>query len=365
MPYDAPVIADARSALRSRFSPGAGVAYLDAATYGLPPDTTVAAMHRALDMWQAGTAQWIGDWDRPAERARVAFASLVGTVPERVTLLPQLSVGMGIVAANLGPGDEIVVPDDEFTSVLFPLLLAKERGATVREVPQPEVADAIRPTTTHVAFSLVQMQTGRVAALADILDRAEAVGARVTVDATQGIPFVDVAQHLGRIDHLLLSGYKHVLCPRGTAFLVHGRGDGSHLSPIAANWRAADDPYGRYFGGPLTLAADARRFDVSLAWLPWVGAVESLEALVTWKPTGAFDDVLAQSRSLAGRLGTKWEGASLVCAPIRDAAGASDALAEAGVRASVRGTAIRCAPHVWTTDEDLDRAVEALTPFLG
>ena len=35
----------------------------------------------------------------------------------------------------LGPGDEVVVPADEFTSSLFPLLVAKDRGAVVREVP--------------------------------------------------------------------------------------------------------------------------------------------------------------------------------------------------------------------------------------
>ena len=46
-----------------------------------------------------------------------------------------MSVGVGLVAAGLGPADEVVVPDDEFTSVLFPLLVARERGATVREVP--------------------------------------------------------------------------------------------------------------------------------------------------------------------------------------------------------------------------------------
>jgi hypothetical protein len=54
-----------------------------------------------------------------------------------------------------------------------------------------------------------------------------------------------------------------------------------------------------------------------------------------------------------------------VCAPIRDAETARSALADAGIRVAVRGTAIRCAPHVWTTDDDLDRVVEVLTPFLG
>ena len=87
---------------------------------------------------------------------------------EGVALLPAVSVGVGLVAAALGPGDEVVVPVDEFESVLFPLLVAEQRGAVVRRVPFGELADAIRPSTTLVAFSLVQMQTGLRADLAAI-----------------------------------------------------------------------------------------------------------------------------------------------------------------------------------------------------
>ena len=349
--------------IRACFAPGDGIAYLDTATYGLPPEPTVRAMHKALDDWQAGRAQWIADWDRPAEDARTSFAQLIGVGADQVVLLPALSVGIGIVAERLGKGDEVVVPDDEFTSVLFPMLVATERGATVREVPLAHLADEIRPSTTLVAFSLVQMQTGRMADLARILDAAAAAGARVLVDATQATPFVPLRGAIDRIDYLVVAGYKHLLCPRGVAFLAVRRDRIDSLRPIAANWRAADDPYGRYFGGPLTLAADARRFDVSLPWLPWVGAVQSLRLLVEWQATDAFEEVLGMSRQLAGRLGQPWEGATLVCAPISDAEAARAALASAGVRASVRGTAIRLSTHVYTTESDLDRAVEAMAPF--
>lgn len=90
------------------FSPGQGVTYLDSATYGLPPTPTIEAMRVALDAWQAGTADWVADWDRPAEAARAFFAALVGTTPDRVALLPALSVGVGLVAERLGPQDEVV-----------------------------------------------------------------------------------------------------------------------------------------------------------------------------------------------------------------------------------------------------------------
>jgi kynureninase len=202
---------------------------------------------RAIDAWQAGTADWIVDWDRPAEAARASFAALVGSTVGRVALLPALSVGVGYVATGLGSGDQVVVPSDEFTSVLFPLLLARERGARVREVPFERLVDEIGVSTTLVALSHTQMQTGRTAPLAAILDRAEAVGARVLLDVTQAVPLVPLAPYVDRIDYLVASGYKHLLCPRGTAFLVVRPDRLADLPPLDANWRQ-DQPYGR-FGG--------------------------------------------------------------------------------------------------------------------
>ena len=351
--------------IRSLFAPAAGIAYLDSATYGLPPEPTIRAMRRALDVWQDGSADWIRDWDRPAEAARASFAALVGTTAARVSLQPAVSVGVGLVAERLGPADEVIVPADEFTSVLFPLLLARERGTTVREVAFDRLVDAIGPRTTLVATSLTQMQTGRTADLGAILDRAAEVGARVLLDATQAIPFVPLAPVIDRIDYVVVAAYKHLLCPRGVAFLVVRPDRLAGLAPLEANWRAATEPYGRYFGGPLTLPDDARRLDVSLAWLPWLGAVESLRLLEAWAPTGAFDSALDLARDLADRLGVAWGGASLVCAPIADADGVREALRAAGVRAAVRGTAIRCATHVYTTAEEIDRAARAIEPFLA
>ncbi len=204
-PPEVTVLSQVRSsvdaAIRALFTPAPGIAYLDSATYGLPPEPTVRAIRVALEAWQAGTADWIVDWDRPAEAARSSFANLIGVATDAVSLMPAVSVAVGLIAAELGPEDEIVVPADEFTSVLFPLLLARERGAVVREVALERLPDEIRPSTTLVATSLVQMQTGRMADLGAILDRAAAVGARVLVDATQAIPFVSdrVRHRSGRL----------------------------------------------------------------------------------------------------------------------------------------------------------------------
>src|SRR5919198_4559818 len=109
-------------------------------------------MREAEEQWRAGTAYWV-DWDREAERARAAFGRLIGAAGSRVALMPAVSAGVGIVAADLKPGDRVVLAAAEFTSVLFPLLVARQRGVEVVEVADVDrLAEAITPGTTPVAL---------------------------------------------------------------------------------------------------------------------------------------------------------------------------------------------------------------------
>jgi selenocysteine lyase/cysteine desulfurase len=348
------------------FAPARGRIYLDAATYGLPPRDTVRAMRRALVAWERGTGRWIEDWDAVAEDCRASFASLIGASAAEISLQPAVSVAVAIVAASLRSGEEVVVPENEFTSVLYPLLVAERRGVRVRQVDISDLPDAIRDGTTLVATSLVQMQTGIAAPLAAITAAAARHGSRVLIDATQAVPMMPaIGRHIGDIDYLVCAGYKHLLSPRGTAFLYVRESSWDSLPPIDAGWRAGDLPYGRYFGGPLQLAPDAARFNVSLAWFSWVGARESLRLLVEWQAADAMDRVRAQAARLAKGLGIPDKGTTLVCAPISDEAGLARAVKAARIRASVRGGSLRLSPHLHNTSADIERAVEVVAPFVA
>lgn len=347
------------------FHPDPGLTYLDTATYGLPPDPTIRALREALETWQAGTASWV-EWDRQSERARVAFARLIGAPPSRVALMPTVSVGMGMVASALEPGDRVVVPAAEFRSVLYPLLVAKERGVEIVEVDDVDgLVEAITPGTSLVALSLVQMQTGRVLPIREIVDRAAAVGARVLLDATHGVPFVSLDDVIDRLDYVLVHAYKHLLCPRGVSFLVLREDHIGRLPATAASWRSSDNPYTQFFGGPLTLADGAAGYDASLDWHAWVGAAESLELLVEWQAAGALEEPIALARSLTDRLGIPWGGGTLVCLPIDDAERVRAVLAEHRIKAAFRGTAIRFSTHVYNDEADIQRAAAAVAPVVS
>jgi len=355
-------VRDALAEVRALFDPAPGTIYLDSATYGLPPRPTVTAMHRAIDGWQAGTADWVTAWDQAGEACRRSFAQLIGAQAATIALVPSVSVGVGMVAATLKPGDEVVIPDDEFTSVLFPLLVVEreQRGVRVRTVPFEYLAASIDRSTRLVAFSLVQSQSGRTADLESILTAARAAGARTLVDATHAIPFVPLERHLPRIDYLVCAAYKHLLSPRGVAFLHVAAEHWDTVPPLLANWRSASDPYGRYYGGELDLAPTAARFDVSLAWFAWAGAAVSLGLLVDWQRQGVLDEVVRLARRLASQLGLPEPVGSVLSVPVDDAEAVRAHLAAAGVRAAVRAGSVRLSPHVYNTAAELDIAAAAL-----
>jgi selenocysteine lyase/cysteine desulfurase len=356
-------VVDALADVRKLFDPSPETIYLDAATYGLPPKPTVEAMHQAIDDWQAGRADWVSAWDMRGEACRASFGELIGAPPESIALIPTVSVGVATVAATLKAGHEVVVPDGEFTSVLFPLLVAaRERGASVRTVPLASLADSIQPTTRLVAFSLIQSQSGHAADVASIVAASQRVGAQTLVDATHAAPFVPV--HADRVDYIVCAAYKHLLSPRGVAFLYVASKHWLDVPPVLANWRSSSHPYGNSYGGRLDSAPNAARFDVSLAWFSWAGAAVSLGLLAEWQRQGLLQHPVDLARRLAVHLGLPEPAGSVISVPVDDAESVRTHLAAAGIKTAVRAGSVRLSPHVYNTAAQIDRAAEALARFV-
>ncbi|WBB89695.1 aminotransferase class V-fold PLP-dependent enzyme [Verrucosispora sp. WMMC514] len=329
--------------------------WLNTASYGLPPDPAWDALQDALAGWRVGRGAW-EDWGAATDRCRTAFASLVSVPVGDVAVGATVSQLLAPVAAALPTGARVLVPEVEFTSNLFPWLVQAERGVEVRTVALAELAASIDPGTDLVAFSLVQSADGTVAAYDEIVAAARAHGALVAVDATQAcgwLPF-DAA----RADVVVAGGYKWLMAPRGTAFAYLAPGLRDRLRPDAAGWYAGRDPHASYYGPPLRLADDARRFDLSPAWFSWVGAVPALELLleIGVEQVRAYDVALA-NRFLAG-LGQPPGHSAIVTVEVPDA---QEKLERAGVRAAVRAGRVRASFHLYSTTEDVDLALDALT----
>ena len=347
--------AEVRLAAAQRlFSPE--TTYLNTASYGLPPRTAFEALAAAADEWRHGRTGF-GGWDRSVGAARATFARLAGVEEGDVATGTAVSAFAGIVAAALPPGARVLCAEGDFTSVLFPFLVQERRGVTVELVPPDRIPEALDGRHDLVAVSAVQSADGRVADLDALAASAAHHDVRAFVDVTQALGWLPV--DCSRFDYTGCAGYKWLLSPRGTAFFTVREERRDELVPHAAGWYAGEVVPESYYGAPLRLAHDARRFDLSPAWLNWVGAAPALALL---EEVG-IDAIHAYDVRLAARLG---EGLGL---PPGDSAivsvsglddRAAERLAQAGVIAAGRGGALRLSCHLYTTERDVDRALEVL-----
>lgn len=279
-------------------------------------------------------------------------------------MVSSVSSATGLIASSLKSGDVVVVAKDEHVSDLFPLLVAERRGVEVRQVPAAGLADAIEAGVTLVVLSLVPMQTGRVADLATICQRARQAGVQVLVDSTHATPFVSISDHIADIDFLVCAGYKHLLGMRGSSFLYVRADRVTEIIPSFASWRSGERPFELFYGGPLSLAEDAARFNVSLAWLPWIGITQSLPLIVGWRDDGSLEGARSLADRLARDIGLEPTGSSLVCAQVRDMTATRAALEAAHIRASTHAGVVRFSVHVWNTVDDVDLAAATIRPYL-
>jgi selenocysteine lyase/cysteine desulfurase len=340
--------------MRDTFPDGSG--YLAACTAGLPLSATTAAMHADLDAWSRAesTPTAYGDL---AERGRAAFARLVAVSPDRVAIGSQTSVMVGFVAASIPDGAEVLVADGDFSSVVFPFLAQAHRGVRVRSVPLADLAASITADTWLVAWSAVQSATGVVADDGAIVATAAASGTRTLCDLTQaaGVRPVDASRYDVTVTH----AYKWLCCPRGVAFLTVSDRALAEIRPVAAGWYAGDDVWSSCYGPDMTLAADARRFDVSPAWQAWSGAVPALEFFAASDMPSVWRHATRLGDRLCVGLGLAQQGQAVVTWADPDGCDLAR-LQAAGLVVSGRAGRVRVAFHLWNDDADVDAVLSAL-----
>lgn len=324
--------------------------YFDTPTYGLAPITSFDAVVEAARRWRSGGAT-MAEYDEAVARSRQLFARILGVDVDRVAIGSNVSTLVGPVAAGIRPGSKVLVPDGEFTSLLFPLLV--NRDLEVRTVALEGLAASIDHSIDVVAFSLVQSSNGAVAAAAEVVEAARQVGAVTMVDATHAagwLPFDPLS-----FDFVFVAAYKWLLCPRGVAFMVVN--SDVDIPAVNAGWYSGEDPWASIYGGPLRLADSARRFDTSPAWMAWVGAVPSLELVDSLGVDRIHAHDLALANAVREGVGMDPSTSAIVTLPISD----PQRLGAAGIKTAVRASAVRIGCHIHNSAADVDALLESLS----
>ncbi|MFJ1575520.1 MULTISPECIES: aminotransferase class V-fold PLP-dependent enzyme [unclassified Streptomyces] len=333
--------------------------YLNTSSCGLLPRRSVEAVQTlARENGTGRGGEGAGSFETVGA-ARDSFARLAGVPAERVAVGGSVAVHVGLIASALRPGDEVLFPEGEFSSVITPF--AVRGDLLLRYAPLEKLAAEVRPGTALVAFSAVQSADGRVADLPALRAAAAAHGARTLLDASQSAGWLPL--DAGAYDYTVTGGFKFLLCPRGTSFLTVTEEAQETLTPRHAGWVAAEDLWGSTYGPVERLATTARRFDEPPAFLSYHGAERSLTLLeeIGVDAIHAHDTALA-ARFRAGLTGLGHEpvpGESAIVS-VPGLTHRHPDLRRAKVAVSLRAGYVRASFHLYNTTADVDRALDVL-----
>ena len=383
------------SGYRSLFSLPPELHYLNCAFMAPASKRVAAAGREAIERIEAPARLGVPDFFEPGTRCRGLFAEIIGAPdPDRVALIPSVSYGMATVARNtpLGTGQTVVVVEEQFPSVVYTWRRAcREAGATLRTVAAPDTAGsraeawntallaAIDERTAVVAIPELHWTDGLRFDIAAIGARARAVGARFVIDGTQSVgalPF-----DVGRIrpDALVCAGYKWLTGPYAVGAAWYGPAfDGG--TPIEENWitRTGSDRFSELVNYRDGYRPGAIRYDVgersNFVLMPMFEA--GLEQVRAWGPETVAAHTRALTAAAADRLRAlgcriedeRWRAGHLLGVRLPagvDVAQIGRSLAARQVSVSLRGGAIRVAPHLYNDAADMDALVNVVASAAG
>jgi selenocysteine lyase/cysteine desulfurase len=328
------------------------------------------------------------DFFEDAEEIRALFARLVGGDADGVAIIPSVSYGISVAAANVPvrEGEKIVILEDQFPSNVYAWSgLAEQSGASLVTLPRPEDLDWTRALleeidtdTAVVAVPNCHWTDGSLVDLASVGESVREAGAALVVDAIQSLgahPF-DVSEL--RPDFLVAASYKWLLGPYGVGYMYVGE-EYREGKPIEHNWinrRGSQD-----FSG-LVVYQDAfqpgaRRYDVgersNFALLPM--AAEALRQLIDWgvenvsETIGTLTDLVEERAGALGMVTIPKERRARHMIGLMLGPDAPDDLATRltthNVYVSVRGPSVRVSPHLYNTESDVYQLFDVLERVAG
>lgn len=348
MSVDSPLLP---SSVRDAFAPT--VTYLNASSYGLMPVTAVEAVMVSEHERMRGEFS-LAAVDPVIATCRSSFAALTGMRADQVAIGSQVSQLVGLVAESLPEGANVLVPEGEFTSVLWPFL--SRPGLRVRTVPLRDLAAAIRPDDDLVATSAVQSADGAVADMPAVVAAARANGARVLFDLSQAAGWLPV--HDSGADWVVSVGYKWLLAPKGSAFLAGTDEALDTLRNLATGWYSGFDPWQTCYDGPLRQATDARRFDLAPTWPAWLGQRATFDLIESIGIDAIHRHNVALANRLRAGLGLPDGNSAVVAIEIDPAV--TERLNAAKVIGSMRAGKLRLSCHLYNTEDEIDHTLNAL-----
>ena len=371
---------------RVEFAVPDDVAYFNTASLGpllhVVRDAGEEALRRRAAPWTISADDWFTD----IETLRALVGRLVGDDGDGVAFVPATSYGFAVAALNLPvpSGSRIMVLAGEYPSGVYTWRRhAAQFGAEVLTVGREPgqswtdaVLDGLDERVAIVSVPQVYWTDGAWVDLEAVAARAREVGAALVVDVSQSLGVVPLDVRALDPDFVVSVGYKWLLGPLGRGYLwvAPRHRDGA---PLEQNWivRAGAEDFTRLTDYRDEYQPGARRFDhgqrTQFELTPM--AIAAVGQVLEWGVETVAARLAAVTDEIVSRLGAiglspSWgeRGPHLLGLNLPEdmRSAAVTAMAEARCYASVRSTSLRLAPHLHTSDEDVDRLVDTLRAAL-
>lgn len=368
------------SEFRSHFPITQKWAFLDHAAVAPIPDVAVAALHDyAASLAENGVAA-VKDWITRIGHVRKLASRLINAPsPDDVYFVPNTTHGVGVIAEGFPwqPGDNLVVPAEEYPANQYPWMNLARRGVTVRNVPSrgnriaiDDIRAAMDARTRVLAISAVEFASGYRNDLDSLGELCREMSVFFFVDAIQSLGVFPLDVQRTPIDALAADGHKWLLGPEGAGIGYIRREWIERLHPIGIGANSVVKPFA-YSTIDFTLKPHAGRWEGGAYNVPGIAALgasldlllsvgfESLERRVI-----ELTDYLCDKAASAGlevfSSRTPGEKSSIVSLMKPDVPpeAVMKMCRAAGIVVNNRAGRIRVSPHAYNTPKELDRFLE-------
>lgn len=334
---------------------------------------------------------WEG-WIVEVERARAAFADLIGTVPANIAVGSSVSQLASSVASALVTAEpaqsarrRILSSVADFPGVAHAWLATRAYGWQVDmlETDEQGCVSAERfhaasgPETALISAPHVAYANGALLDLAELAEIAHTRGSLLFVDAYQSIGTLPIDVQASDVDFLAAGVLKYLCASAGIAFLyVHPRVQ-ERLRPTVTGWFGRQNPFA-FEARQLDYADSAARFDLGTPPVLNAYAARAGIELVQAAGLAAIRAHILHLSTLAAAQ-AEYLGLTLSGPPAASARGATTAietsspeqahqieaaLRQRSIMVSARGHLVRLAPHGFTLEQEVIEALNAIAQLL-
>ncbi len=359
--------------------------YLDHAAVSPMPNRTAAVLRQRIDTFQNPSLE-DGSRERFGLLAKERVGRLMNVPATQIALQTNLGEAMAAVANGLSwkPGDQVVIPEMEFSSLVYPWMNLQSRGVDVvwaskrgPSTPLASIEAAMSERTRVVAVSHVEFLNGYRHDLVALGQLCAQRNVLLAVDATQSVGVLPVDAAAWQADVVAAHGYKWMMAMHGIAVLYVSERAMDQIAPTMPGRQSVTGGF-ESLDFALDWHPDARRYESGGP--NWIGAAAVGSSLGIVEEIG-IETAAAQAVSVASRV---LDGLAELRVDVRsdlDSAHRSQIvtfttgsperdkaivheLRERNVYVGKRNLGVRVACHFWNTTADANHLLAELRALL-